>query len=195
MTEAAFGELTLARRAKSAATVTLLAGALAVSTAACMNDSSGPSNQTMGTVLGAGLGAAVGGLAFNSWGGAIGGALVGAIAGNLVGRALDDRERERLAAATQQAFVAPTNQPTSYTVPAANQPGTASSSVTATNAATGTAQATVVSATPVGPADTKADGSTCRPIQLTATKNGQTNTQTTTFCQAKGSTDLKPVSV
>jgi hypothetical protein len=53
----------------------------------------------------------------------------------------------------------------------------------------------VVSAKPVGPATTKTDGSTCRPIQLTSTKNGQTNTETTTFCQSAGSTDLKPVSL
>ena len=41
----------------------------------------------------------------------------------------------------------------------------------------------------------RADGSTCRPIELTATKNGQTTTETTTFCKAAGSNDLKPVSV
>jgi surface antigen len=190
----AAGTIDVARRTKSAATILLLAGSLAVATG-CVDDSGGPSNQTTGTVLGAGLGAAVGGLAFHSWGGAIGGALVGALAGNLVGRALDDRERQRLAEATQQAFVADTNQPTTYTVPPANQPpATASGSVSGTNVST-SSQATVVSAKPVGPAAAKPDGSTCRPIELTATKNGQTTTQTTTFCQAKGSNDLKPVSV
>ena len=45
------------------------------------------------------------------------------------------------------------------------------------------------------PASTRADGSTCRPIELTATKNGQTTTETTTFCKASGSEELKPVSV
>ena len=45
------------------------------------------------------------------------------------------------------------------------------------------------------PTEAKPDGSTCRPIELTATKNGQTTTETTTFCQASGSTDLKPLQV
>jgi hypothetical protein len=53
----------------------------------------------------------------------------------------------------------------------------------------------VVSAKPVAPATSRADGSTCRPIELTATKNGQTTTETTTFCKSAGSQELKPVSV
>src|SRR6478752_2143020 len=145
----------------------------------CVTGSDGsPSNQTMGTVLGAGLGGTIGGLAFGSAGGVIGGALVGALAGNLVGRALDQQERARLAQATQSAFVADTNAQTTYTV----EPTTASSR-----------PPTVVAARPVAPATTRADGSTCRPIELTATKNGQTTTETTTFCKASGSDDLKPV--
>ena len=131
----------------------------------------------MGTVLGAGLGGTIGGLAFHSAGGAIGGALVGALAGNLVGRALDDQERQRLAKATQRAFVAETNEPTVYTV----EPTRPRASTTTAQAAPA---ATVVAAKPVGPKATRTDGSTCRPIELTATKNGQTTTETTTFCQA-----------
>jgi surface antigen len=155
----------------------------------CVTGSDGrPSNQTMGTVLGAGLGGTIGGLAFHSAGGAIGGALVGALAGNLVGRALDDQERRRLAEATQRAFVAETNEPTVYTVEPTRP-------TTATTAAQAAPPATVVAAKPVGPKATRTDGSTCRPIELTATKNGQTTTETTTFCQAAGSSDLKPVSV
>jgi len=183
-----------ARHAMKAVTIAAAMAALTVS-AGCVDDRNQPSNQTTGTVLGGVLGGAVGGLAFGSVGGVVGGALVGALAGNLVGRALDNQERARLAQATQQAFVAPTNQPTTYTVDPTTSGGTASGSATATNAPTGSAQPTVVSAKPVGAATSKPDGSTCRPIELTATKNGQTNTQTTTFCQAAGSTDLKPVSV
>lgn len=164
-----------------------MATALVVVTG-CVTGSDGkPSNQAMGTVLGAGLGGTIGGLAFHSAGGAIGGALVGALAGNLVGRALDDQERRRLAEATQRAFVAETNEPTVYTV----EPTRPTASTTAAPAA----PATVVAAKPVGPKATRTDGSTCRPIELTATKNGQTTTETTTFCQAAGSSDLKPVSV
>ena len=163
-----------------------LVAAFGLTTAACTTtgDSSGPSNQAMGTVLGAAVGGTVGGLAFGSAGGIIGGALVGALAGNLVGRALDEQERARLAQATQNAFVADTNVPTTYTVPA-----------TSTSASPSQAAPTVVSAKPVAPPTTRADGSTCRPIELTATKNGQTTTDTTTFCKTPGSAELKPVSV
>jgi surface antigen len=150
------------------------------------NDRGQPSNQAMGTVMGAALGGAVGGLAFGSVGGVVGGALVGALAGNLVGRALDDQERRRLAEATQSAFVAENNVPTTYTV----EPTKTSSS-----SSQAAPPPTVVSAKPVGPRTSRADGSTCRPIELTATKNGQTTTDTTTFCQSPGSTELKPVSV
>jgi hypothetical protein len=154
--------------------------ALGLATACTTSDSGGPSNQAMGTFMGAAVGGAVGGLAFGSAGGVVGGALVGALAGNLVGRALDQQERARLAQATQSAFVAQNNVPTTYTV----EPSTTSS-----------APPTVVSARPVGPATSRADGSTCRPIELTATKNGQTSTDTTTFCKSSGSSELKPVSV
>src|SRR6266508_442610 len=159
-----------------------IVAALGLATACTTSESGGPSNQAMGTFMGAAVGGAVGGLAFGSAGGVIGGALVGALAGNLVGRALDNQERARLAQATQTAFTADTNVPTNYTV----EPTTTSTS---------TAPATVVGAKPVAPATTRADGSTCRPIELTATKNGQTTTETTTFCKAAGSNDLKPVSV
>jgi surface antigen len=182
------------RRAMKAVTIAAAMAAVTLG-AGCVDDRNQPSNQATGTVLGGVLGGAVGGLAFGSVGGVVGGALVGALAGNLVGRALDNQERQRLAQATQQAFVAQTNQPTTYTVEPTRPAGTASGSVTATNTPTGSAQPTVVSAKPVGPAAAKPDGSTCRPIELTATKNGQTTTQTTTFCQSAGSTELKPVSV
>ena len=153
--------------------------------AACTDDRGQPNNQTTGTVMGAALGGVVGGLAFGSVGGVVGGALIGGLAGNLVGRALDDQERRRLAEATQNAFVAQNNVATTYTV----EPTKTSSS------GASTAPPTVVSAKPVGSASSRADGSTCRPIELTATKNGQTTTETTTFCKSAGSTELKPVSV
>jgi predicted lipid-binding transport protein (Tim44 family) len=190
----AVGTSRVAQHARTTMTIAAAVAALTLG-AGCVDDRNQPSNQTTGTVLGGLVGGAVGGLAFGSVGGVVGGALVGALAGNLVGRALDNQERARLAQATQQAFVAQTNQPTTYTVEPTAAGGTASGSATATNTTTGSAQPTVVSAKPVGPATTKTDGSTCRPIELTATKNGQTNTQTTTFCQSAGSTELKPVSV
>ena len=157
-----------------------IVAALGLATACTTSESGGPSNQAIGTFMGAAVGGAVGGLAFGSAGGVIGGALVGALAGNLVGRALDNQERARLAQATQTAFTPETNVPTNYTV----EPTTRT-----------TAPPTVVGARPTAPASTRADGSTCRPIELTATKNGQTTTETTTFCKSAGSNDLKPVSV
>ena len=165
---------------KIAMRVVGVVAALGLVTACTTSDSGGPSNQAMGTFMGAAVGGAVGGLAFGSAGGVIGGALVGALAGNLVGRALDQQERARLAQATQSAFVADTNAQTTYTV----EPTTRLST-----------PPTVVAARPVAPPTHRADGSTCRPIELTATKNGQTTTETTTFCKAAGSSDLKPVSV
>ena len=174
-----------ARRPKFAVQIVGIVAALGVVTGCVTNDSGGPSNQTTGTFLGAALGGTVGGLAFGSAGGVVGGALVGALAGNLVGRALDDQERRRLAEATQRAYGAETNEATVYTV---EPPKT-------TQTAQAPAQPTVVGATPVGPKASRPDGSTCRPIELTATKNGQTTRETTTFCQAAGSSELKPVSV
>lgn len=157
-----------------------LIAALGLATACTTSESGGPSNQAVGTASGAVIGGVIGGLAFGSAGGVIGGALVGALAGNLVGRALDQQERARLAQATQNAFVAENNVPTTYTV----EPTSRTS-----------APPTVVSAKPLAAPTQRADGSTCRPLELTATKNGQTTTETTTFCKSAGSQELKPVSV
>lgn len=164
------------------------AGALVSGCVTGSDDSARPSNQMAGTLIGGALGGTVGGLAFGSVGGVVGGTLVGALAGNLVGRALDQQERQRLAEATRQAYTADTDQPVVYTVPPSSQTQTASASTPAP-------QPTVVSAKPAGPKTATSDGGSCRPIELTATKNGQTTKETTTFCQAAGSNDLKPVSV
>jgi len=172
-------------RSKFAAQAVGVVAALGMMTGCVTNDSGGPTNQTTGTFLGAALGGTVGGLAFGSAGGVIGGALVGALAGNLVGRALDDQERRRLAEATQRAYGSETDEPVVYTV----EPKATAQTAQAP------AQPTIVAAKPVGPKASRPDGSTCRPIELTATKNGQTTRDTTTFCQAAGSSELKPVSV
>ena len=170
--------------AKIIARIAGLAIACAVAAGCMTGNDSQPSNQTTGTILGAALGGTVGGLAFGTVGGVVGGTLVGALAGNLVGRALDDQERRRLAEATQRAYASETDEATVYTVEPAR-----------TNSSAPPPQPTVVAAKPVGPKTTRPDGGTCRPIELTATKNGQTTRETTTFCQASGSSELKPVSV
>ena len=161
-----------------------VAVACVIATGCVTGNESQPSNQTTGTLLGAALGGTVGGLAFGTAGGVVGGALVGALAGNLVGRALDDQERRRLAEATQRAYASDTDEATVYTVEPAK-----------TNSSSPPPPPTVVAAKPAGPRTTRPDGGTCRPIELTATKNGQTTRETTTFCQAAGSSELKPVSV
>lgn len=170
--------------ARIATRIAAIAVACAIAAGCMTGNDSQPSNQTTGTILGAALGGTVGGLAFHGAGGVIGGALVGALAGNLVGRALDDQERRRLAEATQRAYASDTDEATVYTVEPAK-----------TNSSEPPPPPTVVAAKPAGPKTARPDGGTCRPIELTATKNGQTTRETTTFCQASGSSELKPVSV
>ena len=87
---------------------------------------------------------------------------------------LDDEERRRLADAAQRAFDSPLGTTTAYTV--------ASSNIDI--------EPTAVSATPVGPAESRAAG-TCRPLRLSATKGGRTTSGVLTFCRAPGSTDLR----
>ena len=87
---------------------------------------------------------------------------------------LSTLERRRLLEAARQAFDATTDATTSYTVVPENID----------------AEPTTVSATPAGPRTGGPGGSSCRPIQLAATKNGRTTIGTLTFCQAAGSRDL-----
>jgi hypothetical protein len=88
---------------------------------------------------------------------------------------LSTLERRRLMEAARQAFDATSGATTSYTVVPENID----------------AEPTTVSATPAGPSTSAPDGSTCRPIQLAASKNGRTTVGTLTFCQVAGSRDLK----
>jgi len=90
----------------------------------------------------------------------------------------------RLGEAAQRAYASDTDEATVYTVEPAK-----------TNSSEPPPPPTVVAAKPAGPKTARPDGGTCRPIELTATKNGQTTRETTTFCQASGSSELKPVSV
>jgi hypothetical protein len=87
---------------------------------------------------------------------------------------LDDQERMRLGDAARQAFGSLEGATTAYTVVPWNID----------------AEPTAVSATPVGPVETRTAGS-CRPIGLSATKGGRTTTGILTFCRAPGSNDLQ----
>lgn len=145
------------------------------------NDRGGFSNQAVGTGAGALVGAGVGAAATRgSLGGILIGALVGAVAGNVVGRMLDKEEQRKLNEASYQAFSSQTGQATTYAVPS-KTPGKVP---------------TVVSARPVGPPTAQgATGATCRPIEQTATKNGQTHSETVTLCQNPGGGELKPATI
>jgi hypothetical protein len=132
--------------------------------AACTGPRHGPTAQE--------ISAAVGRTDAGVTAGPTGGAPVGS--GAYLG--LDDQERHRLLDAVRVAFVATTSATTAYTVVPQNID----------------AEPTAVAATPAGPRGTRADGSVCRAIQLSVTKQEQTTTGTVTFCQAPGSADLKP---
>ena len=162
--------------------IVLVFAAIGLTTGCVTSERGGLSNQAIGTGGGALAGAAVGAAATRgSLGGILIGAVVGGLIGNLVGRALDKEEQRKLNEATQQAFSSETGQVTTYSVPS-KTPGK---------------EPTTVSAKAVGPSTTRASGATCRPIEQTATKNGQTLTETVSLCQNAGGSagELKPTSI
>lgn len=161
--------------------IALAIAVIGLASACVTNDRGGLSNQAIGTGAGAALGAGVGAAATRgSLGGILVGALVGAVAGNVIGRMLDKEEQRKLSEASYQAFASQTGQATTYAVPS-KTPGKVP---------------TVVSARPVGPPTAQgATGATCRPIEQTATKNGQTHSETVTLCQNPGGGELKPTTI
>jgi surface antigen len=160
--------------------VALVVVAVGVASGCVTSDRGGLSNQAVGTGAGAAVGAGIGAAATHgSLGGILVGALVGGLIGNAVGRMLDKEEQRKLNEATYQAFSSESGQSTTYSVPS-KSPGK---------------EPTVVSAKPTGPATTRANGATCRPVEQTATKNGQTHSDTLTLCQAAGGGELKPTSI
>jgi hypothetical protein len=100
----------------------------------------------------------------------------GAADGTAAYSGLDDQERHRLMDAVRVAFAATTDQTTAYTVVPDNID----------------AEPTAVAARPAGPRASRPDGSTCRPIELSVTKQGRMTTGTLVFCQTPGSSDIKP---
>jgi surface antigen len=162
--------------------VVLVFVAIGLATGCVTSERGGLSNQAIGTGGGALAGAAVGAAATRgSLAGILIGAVVGGLIGNLVGRALDKEEQRKLDEASQQAFRSETGQVTTFSVPS-KTPGK---------------EPTTVSAKAVGPPTTRATGATCRPIEQTATKNGQTLTETVSLCQdaGGGAGELKPTSI
>jgi hypothetical protein len=145
-----------------AATRTAALGALCL-LAACSGQRNSPMAQEVG--------AAVGRPDIGVTAGPTGGAPIDS--GARVG--LDDQERHRLLDAARVAFASNTGGTTSYTVVPQNID----------------AEPTGVTARPAGPRESRPDGSVCRAIDLSATKQGRTTRGTLTFCQAPGSSDLK----
>ena len=88
---------------------------------------------------------------------------------------LEKADRRRFADAARAAFTAATGDVTSYTLEPKEVDG----------------EPTIVSAKPLEAGVRRADDSTCRPLELSITKNGQTTTGTLTFCQAAGSSEIK----
>jgi surface antigen len=161
--------------------VLVATAAVACSASGCLTSSQGGlSNQAIGTGTGAAIGAGVGAVVGKGRTGSILiGALLGGLVGNLFGRFLDEREQSKLAEATSRAFDSETGRLTTYEVEARRSD----------------AQPTIVSARATAPAETRKDGSYCRPIEQTATKDGQTKSGTTVFCKSAGSEQLKPVAI
>jgi hypothetical protein len=89
---------------------------------------------------------------------------------------LNSRERRRLIDAAQMAFEAPAGVTTSYTVAPRHVD----------------AAPTVVSATASGPAATRADGRTCRPMTLGLVRDGKATIRDMIVCRETGSNELKP---
>ena len=145
-----------------ATTRTAMLGALCLS-AACTSPKNSPTAQE--------ISAAIGRPDTGVTAGPTGGAPIGG--GARVG--LDDHERHRLLDAARVAFASNTDETTSYTIVPQNIDD----------------EPTGVTARPVGPRESRADGSVCRPIELSATKQGQTTRGRLTFCQAPGSGELK----
>ena len=144
------------------ATRTAVLGALCLA-AACTSQRNSPTAQEVS--------AAVGRPDTGVTAGPTGGAPIGG--GARVG--LNDQERHRLLDAARVAFTSNTDEMTSYTIVPQNIDD----------------EPTGVTARPAGPRESRADGNVCRPIELSATKQGQTTRGTLTFCQAPGSSDLK----
>jgi hypothetical protein len=140
----------------------LLAASTAMLAALCLLAScSGPRHDTMGAEISAAVGRPYDGVTAGPTGGTHHG--------------LDYQERHRLIDAAHVAFASTTNETTSYTVVPQNIDD----------------EPTGVTATPAGPRESQADGTICRPIRLSVTKQGNTTIATLTFCQTPGSGDLR----
>lgn len=163
--------------AKTAAVV--LAGSLAVS--ACeTNEEMG---QMFGALAGAGLGLALAGDDDDTMKAiaVVAGASLGAWIGGNIGRGLDEKERERLAASTQQvlAMEVPANSPLrtagASSAPTPSAPSASWTSPTNPNSVSG--KTTLVQVSSDG-------GGECRTVKQLVVKDGQEQSEDARFCRA-----------
>ena len=137
------------------------------------------SRQSTGTGIGAVAGGVTGGLiaqrsGLNPVGGAIIGAVAGGLVGSAIGKSLDDEERRQLALASELAA----EQPVVPQAPPKKVPWKRTDPKT--NAVT--ASGWVV---PKSEPYQRPDGTTCRDVTQSVSKNGQTQSQDVTLCRTQ----------
>lgn len=137
------------------------------------------SRQAAGTGIGAVAGGITGGLiarrtGFSPVGGAVVGAVAGGLVGSAIGKSLDDEERRQLALASELAAEQPV-------VPQA-PPKKVQWKRTDPQSNTVTASGWVV---PKSEPYQKPDGTTCREVTQSVSKNGQTQSQDVTLCRTQ----------
>jgi surface antigen len=127
-----------------------------------------------GAVLGGVIGHAIGGSTGTVVGAALGGA-AGLFAGSAIGRRLDEQDRARAEAATQQALAAPVTYPTqtAQAAPPPPQPVT-------WNSARNTG---VRGSSTVTQVQRQSDGGECRMVRETAYINGEEVVQNNRYCR------------
>jgi surface antigen len=137
------------------------------------------SRQAAGTGIGAVAGGITGGIiarnaGFNPVGGAVIGAVAGGLVGSAIGKSLDDEERRQLALASELAA----EQPVVRSAP----PKKVQWKRTDPQTNTVTASGWVV---PKSEPYQKPDGTTCRDVTQSVSKNGRTQSQDITLCRTQ----------
>ena len=158
----------------------LAALVLIATTAATLAGCGAPgSRQAAGTGIGAVAGGVTGGLlarrtGFNPVGGAIIGAVAGGLVGSAIGKSLDDEERRQLALASELAA----EQPVVLQAPPKKVPWKRTDPKTNTVTASGWV-------VPKSEPYQRPDGTTCREVTQSVSKNGQTESQDVTLCRTQ----------
>lgn len=137
------------------------------------------SRQQAGTGIGAVAGGVTGGLiarraGFSPVAGAVAGAVAGGLVGSAIGRSLDEEERRQLALASELAA----EQPVVSQAPPKKVPWKRTNPKTNTVTASGWV-------VPKTEPYQRPDGTTCRDVTQSVSKNGQTQSQDVTLCRTQ----------